>query len=210
REYVKECGIEEEDLVEINIPAGVAEGMQLSVSGKGNVGPGGGPAGDLIVLIEEVEDEQLKRDGNNIINEQFISFPDAAMGTTIEVPTVDGKVKVKIEEILIDVFIGDKKLGTITEAADEVKIPKESAFDLPVNINVKTGPTVTKFFTEGTKMVVLGQKIKVDYKGYIKVKALGFIPVKVKIDQSAYFTLKDIIKTNSDTTHQKAPATKPQ
>ncbi|MBX7206212.1 MAG: molecular chaperone DnaJ [Bacteroidia bacterium] len=89
--------VSKEDLVEINIPAGVAEGMQLSVSGKGNVGPGGGPAGDLIVLIEEVEDEQLKRDGNNIINEQFISFPDAAMGTTIEVPTVDGKVKVKID-----------------------------------------------------------------------------------------------------------------
>jgi LEA14-like dessication related protein len=119
------------------------------------------------------------------------------------------KVKVKIEEILIDVFIGDKKLGTITEAAEEVKIPKENAFDLPVNINVKTGPTVTKFFTEGTKMVLLGQKIKVDYKGYIKVKALGFIPVKVKIDQSAYFTLKDIIKSNSDTTRQKTPPNKP-
>lgn len=104
------------------------------------------------------------------------------------------KVKVKVEEILIDVFIGDKKLGTITEA-DEVKIPKESAFDLPLTINVKTGPTLSKFITEGTKLV-LGQKIKVDYKGYVKVRALGFIPVKVKINQTAYFTMKDILKSD--------------
>ena len=107
-------------------------------------------------------------------------------------------VKVKIDEILIDVFIGDKKLGTILEAADEVKIQKESAFDLPLKINVKTGPTVAKFFTEGSKMVLIGQKIKVDYKGYVKVKALGFIPIKVKINQSAYFTLKDVLKSSDN------------
>ncbi len=107
-------------------------------------------------------------------------------------------VKVKVDEILIDVFIGDKKLGTITEAADVVKIRKESAFDLPLKIDVKTGPTVTKFFTESSKMVLMGQKIKVDYNGYVKVKALGFIPIKVKIDQSAYFTLKDILHTGPE------------
>jgi LEA14-like dessication related protein len=101
--------------------------------------------------------------------------------------------KVKVDEILIDVFIADKKLGTITEAADVVKIKKESAFDLPLKINVKTGPTVSKLFTEGSKMVLSGKKVKVDYKGYVKVKAMGFIPIKVKIDQSAYFTMKDIL-----------------
>ena len=105
------------------------------------------------------------------------------------------KAKVTIDEILIDVFIGDKKLGTITEADDKIKIKKESAFDLPLNIDVKTGATVTKFFTEGTKMILMGKKIRVDYKGYIKVKALGFIPVKVKIDQYEYFTLKDIMSS---------------
>ena len=107
-------------------------------------------------------------------------------------------VKVKVDEILIDVFIGDKKLGTILEAADVVTIKKESAFDLPLKIEVKTGPTVTKFFTEGSKMVLMGKKIKVDYKGYVKVKALGFIPIKVKIDQSAYFTMKDILNSGDD------------
>ena len=109
------------------------------------------------------------------------------------------KVKVTVDEILIDVFIGDKKLGTITEAADVVKIKKQSAFDLPLKIGVKTSSTVSKFFTEGAKMVLLGQEIKVDYKGYVKVRALGFIPVKVKIDQSAYFTKKDILQSSPDT-----------
>lgn len=108
------------------------------------------------------------------------------------------KARVTVDEILIDVFIGDKKLGTILEAADVVKIKKESAFDLPLKINVKTSSTVTKFFTEGSKMVLMGKKIRVDFKGYVKVKALGFIPIKVKIDQYEYFTLKDILNSSPD------------
>jgi LEA14-like dessication related protein len=108
------------------------------------------------------------------------------------------KAKVSIDEIMIDVFIGDKKLGTILEAADVVKIKKESAFDLPLKINVKTSSTVTKFFTEGSKMVLMGKKIRADFKGYVKVKALGFIPIKVKIDQYEYFTLKDILNSGTD------------
>ena len=86
-----------EEIVSVNIPAGVADGMQLSMSGKGNAGPNGGPAGDLIILIEEVEDAQLKREGNNIIYDLHISFVDASLGTNVEVPTVDGKVKLKID-----------------------------------------------------------------------------------------------------------------
>ena len=108
------------------------------------------------------------------------------------------KAKVTIDEILIDVFIGEKKLGTILEAADVVKIKKENAFDLPLKINVKTSSTVTKFFTEGSKMVLMGKKIRADFKGYVKVKALGFIPIKVKIDQYEYFTLKDILNSGPD------------
>lgn len=103
------------------------------------------------------------------------------------------KAKVKLEEILIDVFIDDKKLGTILEAADVVKINKQSAFDLPLKINVNTTSTLSKFFTQGAKLLIPGKTIKVDYKGYVKVKALGFIPIKVKINQSELFTIKDII-----------------
>lgn len=86
-----------EEIVTINIPAGVSDGMQLSMNGKGNAGPGGGPNGDLIILIEEIEDPILKRDGNNIMYDLHITFSDAALGTNIEVPTVDGKVKMKID-----------------------------------------------------------------------------------------------------------------
>jgi molecular chaperone DnaJ len=87
-----------EEVVEINIPAGVEGGMQLSVSGKGNMGPKGGIAGDLIVVIEEEEHEHLKRDGLNLLYDLHISFTDAVLGGNAEIPTVGGKVKVKIEE----------------------------------------------------------------------------------------------------------------
>lgn len=87
----------EEDLISIKIPGGVADGMQLSMSGKGNVPPRGGVAGDLLILVEEEEDEQLKRDGNNLVYDLHLNFVDAALGTTAEVPTLDGKARVPIE-----------------------------------------------------------------------------------------------------------------
>jgi len=86
-----------EEIISVKIPAGVADGMQLSMSGKGNDAPGGGIPGDLLILIEETEDKNLKRDGNNLIYDLHISFIDAALGTQIEVPSVGGKVRIKIE-----------------------------------------------------------------------------------------------------------------
>jgi molecular chaperone DnaJ len=85
-----------EETVSIDIPAGVMEGMQLSVGGKGNAGERGGPAGDLIILIEEEQHKELHRDGLNVAYELHISFPDAAFGTNVEVPTIDGRAKIKI------------------------------------------------------------------------------------------------------------------
>ena len=86
-----------EETISINIPAGVSEGMQLSMGGKGNAAPRGGVPGDLIILIEEIPHETLKRDGNNVVYDLHISFIDAALGTSIEVPTIDGKAKIKID-----------------------------------------------------------------------------------------------------------------
>jgi molecular chaperone DnaJ len=86
-----------EEVIPINIPAGVAEGMQLSMSGKGNYPERGGVPGDLLIQIEEEPHELLKRDGNNIMFEQYISFVDAALGASIEVPTIEGKVKIKVD-----------------------------------------------------------------------------------------------------------------
>ncbi|MDH4088923.1 MAG: molecular chaperone DnaJ [Cyclobacteriaceae bacterium] len=89
--------VSKEEIISVKIPPGVADNMQLSMSGKGNEAPGGGIAGDLLILIEEQEDRFLKRDGNNLVYDLYISFIDAAIGTSIEVPAVNGKVKIKIE-----------------------------------------------------------------------------------------------------------------
>lgn len=95
---VDSSGLEpREEVIEIKIPAGVGDGMQLSMSGRGNEAPMGGIAGDLLILIQEKEDKLLKRDGNNVIFDLYVNFIDAALGTSIEVPTIDGRVKIKLD-----------------------------------------------------------------------------------------------------------------
>ena len=85
-----------EEVIKINIPSGVNDGVQLSMSGKGNESPSGGTSGDLLILIEEIEDNNFKRDGNNIVFDLYLNFIDAVLGTDIEVPTINGRVKIKI------------------------------------------------------------------------------------------------------------------
>jgi molecular chaperone DnaJ len=85
-----------EDTIEVNIPAGVEEGQQLSMRGKGNAGRRGGPAGDLLINIEEKAHEFLQRDGQKLIFDLHLNFADAALGTSVEVPTITGRVKIKI------------------------------------------------------------------------------------------------------------------
>ena len=85
-----------EEIIKINIPSGVGDGMQLSMTGKGNESAGGGISGDLLILIEEKEDDNFKRDGNNVVYDLYINFTDAALGNELEVPTLSGKVKIKI------------------------------------------------------------------------------------------------------------------
>lgn len=88
----------EERVVAVNIPAGVEDGMQLQVRGEGNEGPMDGMAGDLIVLIEELPHENLVRDGQNVLYKLGLNFADAALGTSVEIPTISGKAKIKIPE----------------------------------------------------------------------------------------------------------------
>ena len=85
-----------EEMVTLDIPAGVQDGMQLSLSGKGNMGERGGGSGDLIILIEEEAHPFLHREGLNVGFDLYISFPDAVFGTQTEVPTIDGRAKIKI------------------------------------------------------------------------------------------------------------------
>lgn len=86
-----------EEVVSVNIPAGVAEGMQLSMGGKGNAGKHNGVPGDLLIQVEEEQHPDLIRDDNDLIYNLLLSFPTAALGGAVEIPTIDSKVKVKIE-----------------------------------------------------------------------------------------------------------------
>jgi len=96
-EGVDSSGLEKkETIIEIEIPPGVEEGMQLSMQGKGNEAPGGGVAGDLIIAIEEIEHEHLVRNGTDLLYQLGITFSDAVIGTSIEIPMVSGKAKIKI------------------------------------------------------------------------------------------------------------------
>ena len=87
----------DEEVITMNIPAGVAEGMQLSMSGRGNAARRGGMNGDLLIVVEEEDHPELTRDENDLIYNLLLSVPTATLGANIEVPTVDGKVKVKID-----------------------------------------------------------------------------------------------------------------
>lgn len=127
-----------EETITINIPAGVSEGMQLSMSGKGNAGSRGGVPGDLIILIDEVPHETLKRDGINVIYDLYINFADATLGCSVEVPTIGGKAKLKIEP--------GTQAGKILRMKGK-GIPEVNSYrkgDQLVYVNVWTPKTVSK------------------------------------------------------------------
>ncbi len=121
-----------EETITVPIPAGVADGMQLNVSGKGNMGERNGVPGDLFIVIEEIEDTLLKRDQDNLLFDLYITFADAALGTTVEVPTVDGKAKIKIDPGTQ----GGKVLRLKAKGLPRVNSYHKG--DLLVNINVWT------------------------------------------------------------------------
>ncbi|QNJ96764.1 molecular chaperone DnaJ [Constantimarinum furrinae] len=128
-----------EETVSIKIPAGVVDGMQLKVSGKGNEAPGGnGIAGDLLVAIEEIPHASLQREGDNLHNDLYISFSEAALGTSKEIDTVTGKVRIKIEP--------GTQSGKILRLRNK-GIPSINSYgtgDLLVHVNVWTPRSLSK------------------------------------------------------------------
>jgi molecular chaperone DnaJ len=130
--------VEKEDVIKINIPAGVGKGMQMTVAGKGNAPRRGGVDGDLLVVIDEEEHEDLLREGNDLIFNLFISIPDAITGTNVEVPTVEGQVKIKIEP--------GTQPGKILRLRGK-GLPEVNGYgrgDLLVNVNVWIPKTLTR------------------------------------------------------------------
>jgi molecular chaperone DnaJ len=130
--------VKDTEVISLDIPAGVAEGMQLSVNGKGNAPRRGGVNGDLIVLIQEEKDPDLIRDGNDLIYGLYLTFSEAALGAPVEIPTVDGKVKIKIDP--------GTQPGKILRLRGK-GLPEVNGYgrgDLLVNINVWIPKTLTK------------------------------------------------------------------
>lgn len=130
--------VQKEDIIKINIPAGVGKGMQMTVSGKGNAPRRGGVNGDLLVVIDEEEHPELIREGNDLIYNLFISIPDAVLGTHVEVPTVDNNVKIKIEP--------GTQPGKILRLRGK-GLPEVNGYgrgDLLVNVNVWIPKSVSK------------------------------------------------------------------
>ncbi|MES2811685.1 MAG: molecular chaperone DnaJ [Bacteroidota bacterium] len=128
----------EDETVSIKIPAGVVDGMQLKVSGKGNDAPGNGIAGDLIVAIEEIEHETLKREGENLHYDLYISYPEAILGVSKDIEAVNGKVRIKLEEGI--------QSGKILRLKGK-GIPSLNSYgsgDLLVHVNVWTPKNLSK------------------------------------------------------------------
>ena len=128
----------EDETVSIKIPAGVVDGMQLKVSGKGNDAPGNSIPGDLIVVIEELEHEFLKREGENLHYDLYISFAEAVLGISKDIEAVNGKVRIKLEEGI--------QSGKILRLKGK-GIPSFNGYgsgDLLVHVNVWTPKTLTK------------------------------------------------------------------
>lgn len=165
--------VKDDDTIELKIPAGVEEGMQLSVSGKGNMGARNGVAGDLIVQIEEEEHKELKRDGNNILYDLYIPFPDAILGTEVTVPTVNGKAKIKIEPGTQ----GGKVLRLRNKGIPEVNGYRTG--DQMVNVNVWTPQALSK---EEREMV---EKLK---------GSENFAPNPTEQDKGFFERMKDYFK----------------
>ncbi|MBT8272740.1 MAG: molecular chaperone DnaJ, partial [Bacteroidia bacterium] len=130
--------IASEETVSIKIPAGVVDGMQLKVTGKGNDAPGNGISGDLLVVIAEEHHPTLQREGDNLHYDLYVSFPEAVLGTSKEIDTVTGKVRIKIE--------AGVQSGKILRLRGK-GIPSINGYgkgDLLVHINVWTPKTLNK------------------------------------------------------------------
>lgn len=163
--------VKKEEVISINIPAGVENGMQLSLSGKGNAAPRGGVPGDLIVVVEEIPHNKLMRDGTNLLYDHHISFPEAALGTTIEAPTLEGKARIKIEP------------GTQPGKVLRLKgkgLPSVNAYgrgDLLVNINIWTPQKLSAEEKEALENLRLSE---------------NFRPNPKKSDKSFFERMKDV------------------
>lgn len=166
-----ECGgtgvVKGEEVVEIKIPAGVAEGMVVNVPGKGNAGQHNGIPGDIQVLIEEEPNDTFVRDGNNVIYNLLLDFPTATLGGSVDIPTIDGKsVRIKIEPGTQP----GKTLRLRGKGLPEVQGYGYGMGDLVVNISVYVPKTLSK----SEKEIIESLKDSDNFKGDVATKRTIF------------------------------------
>ena len=166
-----ECGgtgvVKGEEVVEIKIPAGVAEGMVVNVPGKGNAGQHNGIPGDIQVLIEEEPNDTFVRDGNNVIYNLLLDFPTATLGGSVDIPTIDGKsVRIKIEPGTQP----GKTLRLRGKGLPEVQGYGYGMGDLVVNISVYVPKTLSK----SEKEIIESLKDSDNFKGDVVTKRTIF------------------------------------
>ena len=161
----------QDETVSVKIPAGVVDGMQLKVSNKGNDAPGNGIPGDLIVAIEEIEHESLKREGENLHLDLYISFSEAVLGASKDIEAVNGKVRIKLEEGIQSGKILRLKGKGITN------INGYGTGDLLVHVNVWTPKTLSR-----------------DQKDFFEknIEDENFLPHPEKSDKSFFEKVKDM------------------
>ncbi len=161
----------EDETVSIKIPAGVVDGMQLKVSNKGNDAPGNSIPGDLIVAIEEIEHEFLKREGENLHFDLYISFAEAVLGVSKDIDAINGKVRIKLDEGI--------QSGKILRLKGK-GIPSINSYgngDLLVHVNVWTPKTLSK-----DQKIFFEKSLDDD----------NFLPRPEKTDKSFFEKVKDM------------------
>ena len=172
----RSCGgtglVRKRETIKVKIPAGVEAGMQMNISGEGHAAKNNGVNGDLLVVIEEQEHPNLKREGNNLYCTKIVSLPDAILGGEVEVPGIDGSYKIKVEP--------GTQSGTVVRLRGR-GLPTVNGYGGTGDLYVKIAVWIPKKLEKDDKAVIESLRNKESFK-----------PNPTKEDKSFFDKLKDL------------------
>ena len=164
--------VRKRETIKVKIPAGVEAGMQLTIHGEGHAAKNNGINGDLLVVIEEQEHPNLKREGNNLYYTKIISMPEAILGADVEIPCLDGAYKVKVEP--------GTQSGTVVRLRGK-GLPTVNGYGGTGDLYVKFAVWIPKKLNKEDKEIIESLKNKESFK-----------PNPTKEDKSFFDRLKDL------------------
>jgi molecular chaperone DnaJ len=172
----RSCGgtglVRKRETIKVKIPAGVEAGMQMNISREGHAAKNNGVNGDLLVVIEEQEHPNLKREGNNLYCTKIVSLPDAILGGEVEVPGIDGSYKIKVEP--------GTQSGTVVRLRGR-GLPTVNGYGGTGDLYVKIAVWIPKKLEKDDKAVIESLRNKESFK-----------PNPSKEDKSFFDKLKDL------------------